>query len=752
MHAGDGETVAADGIRDSDIAIVGMACRFPGADSVERFWSNLSAGKDATTFFADDELLGAGVDPALLRNVRYVKAGQVLPDVALFDAGFFAIPADEAEILDPQQRHFLECAHEALESAGYDPRRYPGSVGVYAGAGMNTYLLRNLHERYRTGSTVERYRLMLTNDKDFLATRVSYKLNLRGPSVNVNTACSTSLVTVHLACLGLLAGDCDAALAGSVHIRVPQAEGYLHQEGMILSPDGVCRAFDAKAQGTVIGNGVGVVVLKRLRDALADGDRVHAVVRGTAVNNDGAGKAGYTAPSIDGQAAVVAAAQDIAGCDPGSISYVEAHGTGTPLGDPIEIAALNQAFSRATPQPPAAGRRGRCVIGSVKTNVGHLDTAAGMAGLIKTVLMLEHRRLVPSLHFDAPNPEIDFVAGPFQVGIEMAEWPVGPTPRRAGVSSFGIGGTNAHVVIEEPPAPRAAPVAATDGPQLLVISARSTAALDRATDNLARHLRCHPTLELADVAYTLGVGRQAYGIRRALVCRDVHDAALTLALGDPQRVLTGPGSGPAADGENAPQTGVFAASIGAAERATLLERVAGHWLRGSDVDWVAFYAASPRRRVPLPTYPFERRCYWVEATGEPRPVAGATLRDRIAGPDGTAQPQFVAGFLADEIARVLGYPEGQRPGPDRNLFELGLDSLVLIEITARLGAELGRAVPSSFFVEYPTIRTFVENVAPLLGLCGAGPARPEPDRRMSRRAASAKATSRSASDRRAAGD
>ena len=301
-----------DEIRDSDVAVIGMSCRFPGADNVEQFWQNLCAGRETTSFFTDEELLAAGVSAELLADPNYVKVGQVLPDIEDFDAALFRVPEDEARLLDPQQRHFLECSLAALEDSGYDPDQYDGAVGVYAGVGMNTYALRLLADRFRNGSTLDRYRLMLASDKDFLATRVSYKLNLRGPSVNVNNACSTSLVAVHLACLSLLGGECDIALTGSAHIQVPQTEGYLYQEGMIFSPDGHCRAFDAKAQGTVIGSGVGVVVLKRLADAIADGDTVHAVIRGTAINNDGGLKTGYTAPSVEGQAAVIVDAQRVA--------------------------------------------------------------------------------------------------------------------------------------------------------------------------------------------------------------------------------------------------------------------------------------------------------------------------------------------------------------------------------------------------------------------------------------------------------
>ncbi|WP_031040684.1 type I polyketide synthase [Streptomyces sp. NRRL F-5650] len=520
---------AAD-VRDTDIAVIGMACRFPGAPDVDTFWSNLTEGRESVTFFSDEQLLAAGVQPGELADPGYVRAGQLLEDVELFDAGHFGVPDDEAEILDPQHRHFLECSLLALEHAGYEPSGYDGEIGVFAGAGMNTYLLHHLAERYRTASSVGHYRLMLANDKDFLATRVSYRLDLRGPSVSVNTACSTSLVAVHTAGTSLLAGECSIALAGAVHLRLPQTSGYVHQEGMIFSPDGHCRAFDADARGTVIGSGVGVVVLKRLAEALEDGDTVHAVIKGSAVNNDGAAKTGYTAPSVEGQAAVVVEAQEIAGCAPQTVGYVEAHGTATPLGDPIEVAALTEAFGDA-PAP------GSVALGSVKTNIGHLDTAAGMAGLIKTVLMLRERTLVPSLHFRTPNPEIDFGTSPFRVNTELRPWHADGGPLRAGVSSFGIGGTNAHVVLEEPPA-APAPEVRPRPAELLVLSARTPEALDRLTGTLARYLRGHRELDPMAVAHTLAVGRQHHAHRRWLVARSTRDAARSLAILDPARVRT----------------------------------------------------------------------------------------------------------------------------------------------------------------------------------------------------------------------
>jgi acyl transferase domain-containing protein/acyl carrier protein len=514
------------------VAIIGMAGRFPRAKTVAEFWDNLCNGVDAISFFTRDEMLAAGVDAALIDNPHYVPAKGLLDDIEMFDASFFGFSPREAEVLDPQHRIFLECTWEALEAAGYDPEQYAGAIGVYAGVSMNTYLINNLLANPDTLSSVGGYQVMLGNDKDFIPTRVSYKLNLRGPSMNIQTACSTSLVAVQTAFQSLLSYQCDMALAGGVAVSLPHQAGYLYQEGMILSPDGHCRAFDAAGQGIVAGEGVGIVVLKRLADALADHDHIHAVIRGASINNDGSLKVGYTAPSVDGQAEAIAMAQWLAQITPDTIGYVETHGTGTALGDPIEVSALTQAFRLGT------DRKGFCPIGSVKTNIGHLDAAAGIAGLIKTALALEHKQIPPSLHFKRPNPNIDFANSPFYVNTALADWPAGPSPRRAGVSSFGIGGTNAHAVLEE--APEAKPSQAVRSAQLLVLSAKSEAALDTAGRNLAVHLRRHPELTLADVAYTLQVGRRAFDHRRTLVCAGTAEAVTALeAENAPRAVLSG---------------------------------------------------------------------------------------------------------------------------------------------------------------------------------------------------------------------
>jgi acyl transferase domain-containing protein len=507
----------------SEVAVIGMAGRFPGAATIERFWENLRDGVESIRFFSDEELLAAGVPAAQLSQASYVKAAPVLDGVELFDAALFGIPPHEAQIIDPQQRLFLECAWEALDRAGYNSDAGDGLVGVYAGLEMNTYLFYNLSSQPEVLERAGGLQLEISSDKDYLATRTSYKLNLRGPSVTVQSACSTSLVAIHFASQALLSGECDLALAGGSSVAVPQTSGYTSLEGGIKSPDGHCRAFDAGAQGTVFGSGVAVVALKRLADAIADGDVIHTVIKGSAINNDGSNKIGYSAPGLDGQYQVVRAAHLVAEVDPETITCVEAHGTGTPLGDPIEVSALTRAFRAAT------DRKEFCAIGSVKTNVGHLRSAAGATALIKMALAMKHRQIPPSLHFTRPNPQIDFASSPFYVNSRLADWRAGGAPRRAAVSSFGVGGTNAHIVLEEAPAP------VPSGParpwQLLVLSANTATALATLRDDLAAHLRRHPGLPLADVAFTLQAGRRTGKHRGFLVARDLPGAAESLAAG-----------------------------------------------------------------------------------------------------------------------------------------------------------------------------------------------------------------------------
>ncbi|MDJ0730271.1 MAG: amino acid adenylation domain-containing protein [Crocosphaera sp.] len=513
---------------ESDIAIIGMSCRFPGANNLEQFWQNLRDGVESISILEDGDLQIS--DRTVLNDSNYVKAGASLPDVDLFDASFFGYSAKEAEIMDPQQRIFLECAWEALQSSGYASEEVEPSTGVFAGSGMNTYLINNVHpnrnfssQQTFLGSALD-LQVRLANGKDFLPTKVSYKLGLKGPSINVQTACSTSLVAVHMACQSILNGESDMALAGGVAIGIPQNTGYLYQEDMIFSPDGHCRAFDADAQGTVFGDGVGIVVLKSLSKAIEDGDHIYAVIKGSAVNNDGGDKIGYTAPSIEGQRAVITEALNKAEVNPSTISYVEAHGTGTALGDPIEITALTQAFGGKTNNTDS------CAIGSVKTNIGHLVEAAGIAGLIKTVLALKHKEIPPTLHFQKPNPNIDFAQSPFFVNTELREWERNGTPRRAGVSSFGMGGTNAHIVLEESPV-ESAPRQKAEGrsQHILTLSAKSDRALRELAENYVSYLASEPEAELADICFTANTGHQHFEHRLAVVAASKQDLQEQLA-------------------------------------------------------------------------------------------------------------------------------------------------------------------------------------------------------------------------------
>jgi len=519
-------------VKPSTIAIVGMAGRFPGARNLAQFWQNLHDGVEAIGDRTDAELLAAGATAEELASSEYVKRASILDDVPLFDAFFFGFSPRDAAIMDPQHRHFLECAWEALESAGHPPQRFEGSIGVFAGSGMNTYLIHNLLANRRLLESAGLFQLKQTgNDKDVLATRVSYQFDLRGPSINIQTACSTSLVAVHLACQSLLNFECDMALAGGVTIEIPHGLGYPYREGEILSRDGHCRSFDASSSGTVFASGLGVVTLRRLEDALEDHDHIHAVILGSAINNDGARKVGYLAPSVEGQAEVIAEALDFAGVTAADISYVEAHGTGTVVGDPIEVRALTQAFRKST------ARSGYCGIGSLKSSVGHLDAAAGVAGLIKTVLALEHGQMPASLNFTTLNPHIELKGSPFFINNTLRDWASAGGPRRAGVTALGIGGTNAHVVLEEAPQPT---VARESKPyQLLTVSAKTEAAADQAFADLAAHLQAHPELKLADVAFTCQQGRHAFAHRRALAVDDNPEAIAALFSVDRNKLVSG---------------------------------------------------------------------------------------------------------------------------------------------------------------------------------------------------------------------
>jgi acyl transferase domain-containing protein/NADP-dependent 3-hydroxy acid dehydrogenase YdfG len=520
------------------VAIVGMSGRFPGAATLDRYWANLRAGRDCLVTLSEQELNDAGVGPEVTSDLRYVRRASVLEDIEYFDAGFFGINPREAQTIDPQHRLFLECVWHALEDAGYDPDRYAGSIGVYGGCLPNSYaghLHRNPHFAEQVGAVA----VALGNDRDYLTSRASFRMNLTGPSVNLQAACATGLLAVSQASDALLADRCDMAIAGAVAVRVPQRRGYLYEPDSMFSPDGRCRVFDARARGAVFGNGVGVVVLKRLENALADRDAIRAVLRGTAVTNDGGGKDSFTAPAVAGQRRAVVLAHAAAGVSADEIDYVEAHGTGTAVGDPIEVAALTEAFRAGS------DRRGYCALGAVKANVGHLDTAAGIAGLIKVVLALEHEQLPPNINFAEPNPAIDFASSPFYVNTELLPWRRGDRPRRAGVSAFGVGGANVHVVVEE--APLSSRTVDSPTLSLLVTSARSRTALDKVATQLSDHLALHPELAVVDVAHTLQVGRRQHAFRRAVVAVDRTEAVAAL-----RESIDGPDPTPVAPTEDVP--------------------------------------------------------------------------------------------------------------------------------------------------------------------------------------------------------
>ncbi|MCB0196728.1 MAG: AMP-binding protein, partial [Anaerolineae bacterium] len=608
----------------ADIAVIGLACRFPGADTPEKFWQNLRDGVESITTFSDEELLAAGVEPALLHNPDYVKANPTIPDIDRFDAKLFGYAPAEASLMDPQQRLMLECAWETLEAAGYNPFTYAGAIGMFAGAVWNTYQLNNLYPaRHQLGSnggmqivtpdSLTGFQMMVANDKDYLTTKVSYKLNLTGPSVNVQTACSTSLVAIHIAGQSLRLGECDMALAGGISIQVPQTIGYLYQDGLMVSPDGHCRAFDANAQGTIFGSGVGLVLLKRLDDALADGDTVYAVVKGSAMNNDGGEKVGYFAPKGNSQAEVAAEALTMADFSAETISYVEAHGTGTILGDPIEVSGLSQAFRRTT------DKQSYCAIGSVKTNIGHMQIASGIAGFIKTVLALHHKQLPPSLHFAAPNPQIDFANSPFYVNTTLQEWTTkDDLPRRAGVNSLGVGGTNVHVILEE--APPTAPVQPQpDAPSIIILSAQSEPQLQSYAKKLLDFVESQPTVALSDMAYTLQVGRVAMNTRLAMVVTDLSSLREKLSA-----YLSGEATeswGYQGEGE---RHNFFKDDDDARHLISLwlskgkLEKLAEVWVDGVEIDWTLLYGQQKPKRVSLPTYPFARESYWLPNNEELR--------------------------------------------------------------------------------------------------------------------------------------
>ncbi|MCU0289245.1 MAG: SDR family NAD(P)-dependent oxidoreductase, partial [Acidobacteria bacterium] len=567
-------------IKNADIAVIGMAGRFPGAANIHEFWHNLKNSIHAISFFSDSELAESGIDPELLQTPNYVKAAGILEDKDRFDAAFFNYTHGEARVMDPQMRIFHECAWQALEDAAYNPTEYELPVGLYAGAGDNVEWKIRVH--LSAGEHVMgAFEIDQLTDSRFIPARVSYKLNLKGPALYIHTACSTSMAAIHTAYHALLAGECAMALAGGVSISGGEKSGYLYQEGMVMSPDGYCRAFDTAANGTVGGEGVAVVVLKPLANAREDGDHIYAVIKASAMNNDGARRVGFSAPSVNGQAEVIAGAYQKAGIDIETVGYIETHGTGTALGDPIEIEALAQAFR--------TGKKGFCALGSVKSNIGHLDCAAGAVGFIKTILALKHRQIPPTLHFEIPNPQFDLVGSPFYVNTSLIPWVPNHAniPLRAGVSSFGIGGTNIHLILEEwqerqevaQKGDRQIQAKANENSreQLLILSAKTPSALNKMKQNLWAFLKENPGVNIVEVAYTLQVGRQRYAYQWMSFCSSVSEAVAALEL---------PGAGQIAAGEKGDR------QIYDDEKKDGSRRL---------------------RRLSLPTYPFEGERSWLKS-------------------------------------------------------------------------------------------------------------------------------------------
>ena len=735
---------------DSAIAIIGMSGRFPGAADVETLWANLTAGNSGLRRFSDDELLAAGISPADLADPAYVRVGGTVDDVDQFDASVFGVNPREAALMDPQHRMFLECSWEALEVAGYCPTGMRSPVGVFAGCGFPDYIARNLS--HMTGEPGASLLMAVGNERDSLASLVSYKLGLNGPSLGVQTFCSTSLVSVHLACQSLLTYECDVALAGGAFVPLPQPTGYTYAEGGILSPDGVVRSFEAGANGTVMGSGVGVVTLKRMPEAIEDGDVIHAVVLGSAVNNDGRDRVGYTAPGVNGEADVIEQALGVANVKPESIGYLECHATGTSLGDSIELAALTRAF--------AGSREEAAVLSTLKPTLGHLDRASGVVGLIRAAMTVRHKVLPGTPNYRTPNPALASAHEQFTVLQDDAPWEQGEGRRRAGVSSFGLGGTNAHVVIEEAPPRPERP--GRPGPHLLVLSARDEAALTCAADELRAHIVAHPELDIADIAYTLQVSRGGFGLRRAVVCRDRSDAVAALA--EPSRWIQGTTTrrdpciqvalrtdlphgwrqdlsvalGRAVPDDIASDQLTVALTdwltehgvrVGDADTAGadhdesvslappvdtedagewLLARLADLWIAGSPIAWGRLHGGSGRR-VVLPTYPFQRRRYWVDPpegpvqavtegktfdrarwtylpTWEQTPAALAGLDEaaRAEGPWLVLSAEEVGDALVERLRTIGADVVAVRPGPDLELS--GADKTVRLGEPADLAA------------------------------------------------------------------
>jgi 3-oxoacyl-(acyl-carrier-protein) synthase len=692
-----------------EIAVIGMACRFPGARNLDEFWENLINGIEAISFFSDEELKEAGVTDERLKNPDYVRTWGVLQDIEYFDSSFFGYTPLEVEAMDPQGRAFHGCVWHALEDAGYNPGNYEGRIGLYAGASSNyTWEISSLISAIMGKEDIFSKEILF--NKKYLSMLICYNLRLTGPAVEIGSTCSTSLVAIDMACKSLLTGQCDIALAGGVALKLPAKTGYIYQEGMVLSPDGHVRTFDVLAKGFNGGDGVGAVVLKQLDDAIAAGDFIYAVIRGSAINNDGGRKVGFTAPSVEGQAEVIRSALNMAEVEPGSIGYIETHGTATPLGDTIEVEALIRAFD--------TNRKGFCGIGSVKTNVGHLDSAAGVAGFIKTVLVLKNRLIPPSLHFENPNPKLNLIDSPFYVNAALEEWEGREYRLRAGVSSFGIGGTNAHVVLEEWPDDRRQAradnrkIVGTGGNQLILLSAKTNASLEKMKENLANYLRKNTTVNIADVAYTLQVGRKPFAHRWMAVCSSVDETI---------ERLTSPGGGEThVASPEAESTVIEKIEPASKKDRHSLAQIGRLWLQGQQLNQGALASQEKHYRIPLPGYSFDVQVFKADVYNLEEflkdgllKVPGMRLGEKIN--EALTVHKYQRPGLKSEYAAPTNDIEkklvelweelfGITPiGIHDNFFELGGNSLKGITFVNRYREMLGEIVQIPVVFEAPNI-------------------------------------------------
>jgi thioester reductase-like protein len=690
------------------ITVIGLAGRFPGASDIAGLWRNLMQGKESIRLFSQEEMRASGVPPKVYLDPAYIPAkGALDEDIALFDPHFFDMSPREAALVDPQHRAMLECAWEAFEDAAHDPRAFPGRIGVFAGAGKNTYLLFNLAPQEDLISSADVYSILAGNEKDYLAPRLAYALGLQGPSISVQTACSSGLVGVHLACQSLLSGECDMALVGAVAVDVPQFAGYHYREGAMLSRDGRCRPFDAGASGTVFGNGVAAVVLRRLEDAVADRDPIRAVILGTATNNDGGRKTAFGVPSLEGQSEVAVEALSVGAVDPATVGYIETHGTGTALGDRIEFDALRTAYGS---QPSRS-----CVLGALKANIGHLGAAAGLAGLIKAVLALEAGSIPPSVGFERPAPELDIERSRFSVNASAQSWPLSG-PRRAAVHATAVGGSNVHVVLQQAPSPR--PSASGQGDRsyfLFLLSASSRAGVHGFAERLSRALRDQPSLSAESVAWTLQVGRRPLAFRKAIVAKDLEELKRALDAIDPAEELQAAADTPSVEQVCGSDVGAELSatwssssaapfdelmpsgleSAGAREPADQLLALGALWCRGVALDWNVL-GHPGAARAHLPARPFERVRCWV-------PPPSLPSIDREAG---KPAPDSVHGALAALFAEHLAGHGPLRENDD--FFQLGGTSIDALSLIAAIEKEFDVRLPSDAIFRHPTLAEMAE--------------------------------------------